>query len=85
MRHGTQHGAQLGARAQDVALKDAINCKDFKRSSDGSWFAESATLQYGPGRKQQMNLFGATIKKQPVKPGEPDIWSLLNEKCGTGR
>ncbi len=73
------------AMAQDVTLKDAINCKDFKRNADGTWYAESASLNYGPGKKQQMNLFGTTIKKQAVKPGEPDMWALLNEKCGTGR
>jgi hypothetical protein len=28
------------SRAQDVTLKDAIHCKDFKRNSDGSWFAK---------------------------------------------
>jgi hypothetical protein len=68
--------------AQDVTPKDAIQCKDFKRTADGSWYAESASLNYGPGQKQQMNLFGATIRKGQAKAGEPDLWTLLNEKCG---
>lgn len=72
------------ALAQDVTLKDAIQCKDFKRNSDGSWHTEFASLEYGPGKKQQMNFFGTTIRKKAVKDGEPDMWALLNEKCGAG-
>ncbi len=72
------------ALAQNATLKDAIQCKEFKHNSDGSWYADSASLNYGPGKKQQMNFFSATIKKKPVKAGEPDMWALLNEKCGTG-
>jgi hypothetical protein len=72
------------ALAQDVTIKDAIQCNDFKHNSDGSWYAESASLNYGPGKKQQTNFFNARIKKGPAKAGEPDMWALLNEKCGTG-
>jgi hypothetical protein len=64
-------------QAADVALKDAIRCTDFKQNPDGSWYAESATLSYGPGGKQQMNFFGTTIKKK----AQPDVWTALNEKC----
>jgi hypothetical protein len=39
-------------------------------------------LDYGPGKKKQMNLFGATIKKGQAEAGEPDLWAILNEKCG---
>ncbi len=70
--------------AQDVTLKQAIQCKEFKHNSDGSWYADSASLNYGPEKKQQMNFFDATIKKKAVKADEPDMWALLNEKCGTG-
>ena len=74
--------APRAAVAQDVTLKDAIQCKEFKHNSDGSWYADSASLNYGPGKKQQMNFFDTTIKKKPIKAGEHDIWTLLNEKCG---
>jgi hypothetical protein len=76
--------ASRSVQAQDMTLKDAIQCKDFKHNSDGSWFAESASLNYGPGKKQQMNFFGTKIKKGPSNMGEPDMWALLNEKCGAG-
>ena len=72
--------------AQDeAALKSAIQCKDFKHNRDGSWYAESVTLNYGPQGQKQMNLFGATIKKGKADPGEPDLWAVLNEKCGAVR
>jgi len=68
----------------DAALKNAIQCKDFKHNRDGSWYADSVTLNYGPSNsdQQQMNLFGATIKKGKAQAGEPDLWTMLNEKCG---
>lgn len=74
-----------GAQTQDVTLKDAIQCKNFKHNSDGSWYAESASLEYGPGKKHQQNFFGTTIKMGAAKAGESDMWALLNEKCGTVR
>lgn len=72
--------AQRPVRAADVTLKDAVNCKDFKHNADGSWYADSATLNYGPGGKNQMqmNFFGTTITS---KTGE--IFTILNEKCGS--
>jgi hypothetical protein len=68
----------------DAALKTAVQCKDFKHNRDGSWYAESASLDYGPNGKdqKQINLFGATIKKGQAAAGEPDLWAILNEKCG---
>jgi hypothetical protein len=65
----------------DVALKNAIQCKNFKHNRDGSWYADSVSLEYGPQGQKQMNLFGATIKKGQAATGEPDLWALLNEKC----
>jgi hypothetical protein len=69
----------------DVALKDAIHCKEFKHNRDGSWYAESVSLDYRPSKKEQkqLNLFGATIRKGQVDAGEPDLWAVLNEKCGS--
>lgn len=78
--------ATAGAvRAQDVTLKDAIQCKDFKHNADGSWHAEDVSINYGGGKnQQQFNLFGPTA----IRKGQPvngvDLWVLLNEKCGTG-
>ena len=77
--------APRGVLAQDaVALKNAIQCKDFKHNRDGSWYADSVSLDYGSGKKdqKQMNLFGATIRKGGAAAGEPDLWAILNEKCG---
>jgi hypothetical protein len=54
-------------RAQDVTLKDAIQCKDFKRNSDGSWFAKDISINYGPGKSTQFNLFGPTT----IRKGAP--------------
>ena len=77
----------LGAvQAQDVTLKDAIQCKDFKRTADGNWHATDVSLSYGPKTsQQQLNLFGS----QTVRKGAPvdgiDLWTTLNDKCGTGR
>jgi hypothetical protein len=41
-------------------------------------------LNYGPGKtdQKQMNLFGATIRKGQAHAGEPDLWTILNDKCG---
>jgi hypothetical protein len=77
--------APRAALAQDAAaLRNAIQCKDFKHNRDGTWYADAVTLNYGPSKsdQQQMNLFGATIRKGKADPGEPDLWTLLNEKCG---
>ena len=75
------------ARAQDVTLKDAIQCKDFKHNSDGSWSAKDVSLNYGPpGTQQQVNLFGpTTIRQGKILAGGVDLWGLLNAKCGTGK
>jgi hypothetical protein len=70
------------ATAQDVTLADAIQCKDFKHNADGSWYAGSVSLNYGPGKKQQMNLSDATIRRGQAKGNAPDLWALLNAKCG---
>jgi hypothetical protein len=77
---GTAPGVVLAQ--DDVALTNAVQCKDFKHNGDGSWYAESVSLNYGPGGKKQMNFFGATIKKGQAKAGEPDLWAILNTKCG---
>jgi hypothetical protein len=68
----------------DAALKNAVQCKDFKHNRDGSWYAESVSLNYGPSKadQKQMNLFGATIRKGKAAPGEPDLGAILDEKCG---
>jgi hypothetical protein len=72
------------ALAGAATLKDAIACKDFKRQSDGGWSAEDVSLSYGTGKNQlQLNLFGPTkIVKGKAFDGV-DLWSLLNEKCGS--
>jgi hypothetical protein len=72
------------ARAQDVTLKDAIQCKELKHNSDGSWYADSVSVNYGPGGKQQLNLFDTTIRKGSTEVAGLDVWQLLNEKCGAG-
>jgi hypothetical protein len=72
------------AFAQDGALKNAIQCKDFKHSADGSWFAEDVSLNYGGGNnQQQLNLFGPTKIRKGKNIDGIDLWSLLNERCGT--
>jgi hypothetical protein len=75
------------AQAQEVTLKDAIQCKDFKHNSDGSWSAKDVSLNYGPrGKQQQVNLFGTTtIRQGKIVSGGADLWAVLNEKCGTGK
>jgi hypothetical protein len=75
------------ARAQNVTLKDAIQCKDFKHDPDGSWHAEDVSLNYGPpGSQQQVNLFGpTTIRRGKTLVAGVDLWAVLNEKCGTGK
>jgi len=75
------------ARAQDVSLKDAVQCKDFKHNSDGSWFAKDVSLNYGPpGSQQQVNLFGSTtIRQGKILAGGVDLWAVLNEKCGAAK
>lgn len=75
------------ARAQNATLKDAIQCKDFKHNSDGSWYAKDVSLNYGPaGSQQQVNLFGSTtIRQGKILTGGVDLWAVLNEKCGTGK
>jgi hypothetical protein len=74
------------ALARDATLKDAIQCKDFKRKANGSWSAEDVSLSYGSGKNQmQLNLFGpTTIAKGQTFDGV-DLWGLLNEKCGAGQ
>ena len=69
------------ARAQDVTLRDAIKCEEFKRNADGSWLAKSVSLNYGPGKKTQLNLFDTTITQKT----HPDVFAILNEKCAPAR
>jgi hypothetical protein len=68
-------------------LRDAVQCKDFKHNSDGSWSAKDVSLNYGPpGSQQQVNLFGpTTIRQGKILAGGVDLWVVLNEKCGTGK
>jgi hypothetical protein len=75
------------ARAQDVSLKDAIQCKDFKHNSDGTWSYDYVSLNLGPpGKQHQLNLFGpGTIRQGKVLEGGVDLWAVLNEKCGAGK
>lgn len=73
-------------QAQEVTLKDAIQCKDFKHNADGSWHAEDVSVSYGGGKnQQQLNLFGPTTIRKGQTIGGIDLWALLNDKCGTGR
>jgi len=72
-------------QAQDVTLKDAIQCKDFKRAADGNWHAEDVSVTYGPKNKQQLNLFGSTTIRKGTPIGGIDLWTTLNDKCGTGQ
>jgi hypothetical protein len=71
------------SRAQDVTLKDAIQCKDFKRNSDGSWFAKDVSINYGAGKSSQFNLFGATTIRKGVPLNGTDLWVILTAKCGS--
>lgn len=70
-------------RAQDLTLRDAIQCKDFKRNSDGSWFAEDVSVAYGPGKSTQFNLFGPTTIRKGVPVNGTDLWAILTAKCGS--
>lgn len=73
-------------QAQEVTLKDAIQCKDFKHNADGSWHAEDVSVSYrGSKNQQQLNLFGSTTIRKGQIMGGVDLWALLNDKCGTGR
>ncbi len=69
------------ARAAEVTLKDAITCSDFKRNGDGSWYADSVSLTYGPNNSTQSNFFGQTITRKTT----PEVFDALNEKCGSGK
>ena len=72
------------ARAQDVSLRDAIQCKDFKRTADGNWQAQDASVTYGSKtNQQQLNLFGSTTIRKGAPIGGVDLWTILNDKCGT--
>jgi hypothetical protein len=74
------------ARAQDVTLKDAIQCKDFKHAADGSWHAEDVSVTYGgKSKQQQLNLFGSTTIRKGSPVSGVDLWTILNEKCGTAK
>jgi hypothetical protein len=69
-------------RAQEVTLKDAIQCKDFKHAADGSWQAEDVSVSYGTkSKQQQLNLFGSTTVRKGSPVGGVDLWTILNEKC----
>ena len=73
------------ALAQEVTLKDAIQCKDFKHNTNGSWSANDVSLSYGSAKnQQQVNMFGPTTIEKGKTIGGVDLWSLLNEKCGAG-
>ena len=74
------------AWADDVTLRDAIDCKDFKRNADGTWYADNVSIAYGPGKKYHMVLIHSTIRKTkgPFDSHAP-ILDLLNEKCGAGK
>ena len=72
-------------QAQDLTLKDAIQCKDFKRAADGNWHAEDVSVTYGPKNKQQLNLFNSTTIRKGTPIGGIDLWTTLNDKCGTGQ
>jgi hypothetical protein len=73
-------------QAQDVTLKDAIQCKDFKRAADGNWHAEDVSVTYGSkNNQQQLNLFGSTTIRKGTAIGGIDLWTTLNDKCGTGQ
>jgi hypothetical protein len=69
------------AAAQDVTLRDAIKCEEFKRNADGTWYAESVSLNHGPGKRIQTNLFDTTITQK----SHPEIFAILNEKCAPAR
>lgn len=68
--------------AQDVTLSDAIECKDFKRNPDGSWLAEDVSINYGPRKSIQFNLFGRTTIRKGVPINGSDLWTILTAKCG---
>ncbi len=71
------------AGAQDVPLKDAIQCKDFKHAADGNWQAQDVSLTYGSkNNQQQLNLFGSTTIRKGAPIGGVDLWTILNDKCG---
>jgi hypothetical protein len=69
------------ARAADATLKDAIMCSDFKHNAGGSWYAKSASLNYGPNNSTQSNFFDTTITSKSA----PDVFAALNEKCAAGK
>jgi hypothetical protein len=71
--------ATQSVSAADVSLTDAINCSDFTHNPDGSWYAKSASLNYGPDSKIQLNLHHTTITAK-----DADLFAALNQKCGTG-
>ena len=68
--------------AQDVTLRDAIDCAQFKRDASGNWHAKDVSLNYGPSKKNQLNLFGNSTITQK---SHPDLFAALNAKCAAGR
>jgi hypothetical protein len=74
------------AQAQDVTLKDAIQCKDFKHAADGSWHAEDVSITYGgKSNQKQLNMFGSTTIRKGSPVSGVDLWTMLNEKCGAAK
>ena len=60
----------------EAALADKIECKDFRKNSDGTWTS-------GPNVKVGSNPFSnLTFEKERVTIGGADLATVLDRKCG---
>jgi hypothetical protein len=63
---------------------NTLGCEGFKKSSDGTWYAEkSASFHVGGGKE-------VTVERQVIGPGSheiggTDLYALLKRKCAGAR
>jgi hypothetical protein len=66
--------------AQPDLPSDTLRCEGFKKTSDGTWYAENAASFHVGGAQE------VTVRQQVIGPGSHkigglDLYALLERKC----
>jgi hypothetical protein len=69
------------ARAQSLP-PNTLNCADFTKRPDGSWYVDNATFDFGTVK--HMTLGKTVITKRAYGLSGADLYDALETKCGKG-
>jgi hypothetical protein len=70
------------AQTPEKLPPNTINCADWHRAPNGTWFSNRGARPFELGSAKNLNLSGSVIYPHSMQLGGYDITPILDAKCG---